>query len=153
MDIKSHWGLLLKRWLYALGIVALGVGLAFVCQYYWQVQWYIVLGAIGGLAVLSMGYNTLSTLRTRVRHTPDGDGIVVEDGAIGRRIHTFRYARMLSYAIRPSRYDDLVGCTTVVLCAYVGATDKEEYTLCLAKADADILLADLEQHLQQTPHA
>ena len=151
MNIKSHWGQLLKRWLCALGIVALGVGMAFVCQYYWQVHWYVILGAIGGLTLLGMAYNTASTLHTRVRHTPNGDGIQIVEGPGGNKTSNLLYARMVSYAIRPSRYDDLVGCTTVVLRAYVGVGDPRECTLCLAKADADLLLADLQNHLQQTP--
>ena len=54
---------------------------------------------------------------------------------------------MISYSIKPSTILDKLGCTVVVLQAYVGAQDKVEYAVCLAKADADILLADLGQHV------
>lgn len=151
MELKSHWGILVKRWVYAIGIAGAGVGMGFLCQYYWKIQWYIIAAAVGGLSIAGMVYNTLCTLQTKVRHTSQEEGLEIVEGAFGTKTKYVPYSRLISYSIRPSKLNDKLGCRLVVLQAYVGATDKEETLLCLSCRDADILLQDITDHIQQIP--
>ena len=148
MELKAHPGALLRRGLYALGIVAVGIGLSFACQYYWHVTWYVVTAVVGGIVGLGMVYNRVSTLRTRVRHMTDGRGLEIVDG-LSSQPKVLLYQRMQSYATKPSRWNDRLGCVEVVLTAYTGASDSQEICLCLSKRDADALLDDLNKHLQR----
>ena len=145
--MKSHWGTLLVRWISAVVMLGLGVGLSFLTQHLWQIQWYALYIPIVAVILLGMLYNTVNTLRTRVTHNAQGDGLLVVDGVFGKREHLFLYSRMESYRTKPSRLDDKMGCTQIVLEATRGLGENETYTLCLSKADADALLADLAAHL------
>lgn len=151
--IHAHWGTLLVRWLYAILMLGPAFGLSYLTQYLWHIQWYTLFAVIAGVLVLAMVYNTVNTLRTRVTHNDHGDALVVTDGVLGTRTHTFRYDRMISYRTKPSRLDAKLGCVQLVLCAAVGAGEQEEYTLCLSAADADIVLEDLHRHLSPDPSA
>jgi len=147
LNLKSHWGTLLVRWIYAVVMLALGVGLSFLTQHLWEIRWYALYIPIVAIILLGMAYNTVNTLRTRVTHNPQGDGILVVDGVFGKKEHLFLYSRMESYRTKPSKLDDKMGCTQVILEAARGMSDKETYTLCLSKKDADRLLDDLAYHL------
>lgn len=146
LNLKSHWGALLRRWIYAVVLIGLAVGLAFLTQYLWQIAWYMLFAPIAGLIVLGMTYNTVNTLRTRVQTMGD-EGISVREGVLGDRVHRLLYNRMISYETKPNRLDDKLGCVTVVLSAYVGATDKDEVSVCLSTQDAEQLLSVLAKHL------
>ena len=135
------------RWIYAVVMLGAGVGLSFLTQYLWEIKWYALFGAIAAVILLGMIYNTVNTIVTRVTHNRQGDGILIVDGVLGRREHLFLYSRMLSYQTKPSKLDDKMGCTQIILEATRGLNDKETYTLCLSKADADALLNDLAAHL------
>lgn len=147
LNLRSHWGALVRRWIYAILLLVPGAGLAFLTQYLWQIQWYTLMIAIAAVLLLTMIYNTLNTLRIRVTHNAAGDAIVIREGVFGTRQHVFRYDRLQSYRTRPSRIDDLLGCVQITLTGAAGAGEMVEYTLCLSRADCDALLMDLQQHL------
>ena len=144
---KAHWGALVKRWIYAIGLLGLAVGLSFLTQYMWQIVWYHLYVPVAAVIVLGMIYNTINTLRTRVYTDQAGDAVVVEDGVLGRRVHRFAYARITSYSTKPSPIDDKLGCLSVTLTATVGLQDKEEYTVCLSTQNANLLLDILSARL------
>jgi len=149
LNLRSHWGALVRRWIYAVGLLAPAVGLSFLTQYLWQIQWYSLFIPVGAVILLSMVYNTLNTLKVRVTHNEAGDAILITDGVFGTRTHLFAYARMESYRTKPDKLHDKMGCQEITLTAIRGLQDREEYTLCLSKEDLTVLLADLREHL---PH-
>lgn len=146
---KAHWGALVKRWIYAIGLLGLAVGLSFLTQYLWQIVWYHLYVPVAAVIVLGMAYNTVNTLRTKVYTDQAGEAVVIEDGALGRRVHRFAYARITSYRTKPSPLDDKLGCISVTLTAVVGAQDKEEYTVCLSTQNANQLLEILSAKLAE----
>jgi uncharacterized membrane protein YdbT with pleckstrin-like domain len=148
LSLKSHWGALLRRWIYAIALLAVGVGLSFLTQYLWQIDWYALFIPIAGIILVSMLYNTLNTFKVRVTHTPDREALVISEGVLSRRVHVYRYQRIQGYRTKPSKLDDALGCVQLTITAYIGANEREEYTLCLSKADMDVLLADLKSHLE-----
>ena len=146
-NLRSHWGALLVRWIYAMVMLGLGVGLSFLTQYLWEIRWYALFIPIVAVILLGMAYNTVNTLKTRVTHNKQGDGILVVDGVWGRREHLFLYSHMESYRTKPSRLNDKLGCVEIILEANRSVSEKETYTLCLSQKDADTLLKDLAAHL------
>ena len=147
LKCKAHWGALVKRWIYAVGLLGLAVGLSFLTQYLWQIVWYHLYIPVAAVIVLGMLYNTVNTLRTRVYTDPSGEAVVIEEGVLGRRVHRFAYARITEYHTKPSPIDDKLGCVSLTLTAMVGAQDKEECTVCLSTQNANILLDILSAKL------
>ena len=147
LNLKAHWGSLAKRWLYAVGLWGLAAALSFLTQYLWGIRWYAVFAPVSGILALAMAYNTISHLRTRVRHNAAGDAIVITDGLLGNKEHRFAYRRMTSYRTQPNALADKVGCTSVTLVAASGVGETVTYTVCLSKVDAQVLLDDLASHL------
>lgn len=135
------------RWIYAVGILAVAVGLSFLTQYLWKIRWYTLYVPIVVLVVLAMLYNTVNTAKVRVGHNPAGDALVITDGVFGKKVHHFAYQRMESYRTKPSKIYDKMGCGQITLVAIRGLNEREEYTLCLSKADLERLLDDLHEHL------
>ncbi len=135
------------RSLYAIGLLGLSVGLCFLTQRLWQIDWYKLFVPIAAIVVLAMAAGVVNHCRTRLVYAPDDEGIRIVDGVWGKRSHDFAYGRIESYRTRPSAWDRRMGALTIVLEASHGVGNREQYEICLSKADAEDLLETLHRRL------
>ena len=146
---KGHKGLLIRRLVYLVIFAGAGVGLSFLTQKLWNVQWYSLFIPLAAVIALLGVYQTLTLCFCSLSATEDG--VCVKEGIAGGKITRIPYRKIAGYTLSGDKLDEILGYVKVTVSEVKSVSETVDHVIALSPKDADRLFDILASEIAKAP--